>query len=151
MEASIIIAIVACILAIISAIYSILMHRWVTELQYRVRRPHTASPWLMEEGKSVRIFPQNIGGEVATNFNVVTRYPNTAKITSLDSGGFIVEKGGLNSYFVVLQKGRVYPGAWLKPISIKAMDNDGKEAIPTEIFSWCQEESGLVSLPPELP
>lgn len=146
---AIIIAGVASIAAIICGIYSVKTHNFVKKLQYNIKRPHTASPWLMEKNKSVRVFPQNIGGEVATNFRVIIRYPNNSKIKVLEPGSFLIEKGGIEKYFVTLQKGRVYPGAWLQPIKIIA-EEKGKEVPPLEVLSWCNEESGTISFPPEL-
>lgn len=144
-------SIITCTVAVIAAIVAIVSYRFARYIQLevprRIRRPHTASPWLMDEGKSVRIFPQNIGGEVASNFKVLARFPEDAKIEKLDLGGFILEKGGLANYFVFLSMGRVYPGAWLKPISITAKKGD-EEVPPIEVLSWCQEETGFISIPP---
>jgi len=147
MEISIQISIICAIFAGISAIIALLSFKASREYALKIRRPHTSSPWIMEEGRSVRIFPQNIGGEVASGFNIVTRYPREAKIVGLDAGSFLIKKGGLNNFYVRLEASRVYPGSWLKPISITAKEN-GQEVPPLEVVSWCKEETGFISLPP---
>lgn len=142
------IVIIACVVAIVSAIVAVLSYVSTRTYARRVRRPITFAPWQMEgESSSVRIFPQNIGVEAATAFHVMARFPSDAKIESLRPGTFSVEKGGIGSSYAVLVAARVHPGTSLEPVLIVAKQM-GKEVPPAEVISWCQEDTAFINIPP---
>lgn len=98
-----------------------------------------SSAWLIQEDKSVRIFPQNTGNIVASGFKILVRYVHNAKIEALDSGSFIEKEGGRGNFYVLLEANRVSPGAWVDPISVTAKV-DGQQVQPVEIIPWCARQ-----------